>query len=395
MKRLIIFLCVAVFGFFNLSPTLTVNANYKNSSELEKELSNSVINQIDNLDFSKLESYLIDANANFNLFNSNNISTIVKQIAQGNYFSSFSNVFEGVLNILFGNIKQVIPLIFIIIAIAILSSILNSLKSSNINNGVKDVIHFVCFSVVIVIIVGNITSVISITQSTLKLMSGQMEVIFPIMLTLLTAIGGITSVAIYKPIVSVLTSSVSLIFSKFLLPIFIVSFVFLIVGNLSSNIKLNKFNSFFASVFKWVVGFVFTLFGAFLTIQGISAGKFDGVSIKATKFAVKSYIPLIGGYISDGFDLILYSSVIIKNAVGVVGVILLFLTILRPIVQILTLKFAMQLVSAILEPIGEKQISNFTSSCAKILVYPIVLMLAVAFMYLLSVGLIMTTANLI
>ena len=186
-----------------------------------------------------------------------------------------------------------------------------------------------------------------------------------------------------------------MVFSKFLLPIFILSFIFLVVGNLSNNLKLTKFNGLLNSVFKWVVGFVFTMFGAFLTIQGISAGKFDGISIKATKFAVKSYIPLIGGYISDGFDLIMYSSVIIKNAVGVAGLFLIFGLILKPIIQILVLKLGLQLISAILEPIGDGRIGNFASGCSKILVYPIVLILAVSFMYLLSVGLIMTTANLV
>ena len=215
------------------------------------------------------------------------------------------------------------------------------------------------------------------------------------MLTLLTAIGGVSSAGIYKPVVAVLTQGVSFIFSKLLFPIFILSFVFLVVGNLSKNVKLNRFNEFLSSVFKWVVGFVFTMFGAFLTIQGISAGKFDGISIKATKFAVKSYIPLIGGYISDGFDLILYSSVIIKNAVGVVGLFLIFASILGPIIQILMFKLGLQLVSAILEPVGDGRIGNFTSGCSKILVYPIVLILAVSFMYLLSVGLIMTTANIL
>ena len=44
----------------------------------------------------------------------------------------------------------------------------------------------------------------------------------------------------------------------------------------------------FNSIFKTLIGFVFTLFGAFLTIQGISAGSYDGISFKTAKFAIKN-----------------------------------------------------------------------------------------------------------
>ena len=167
------------------------------------------------------------------------------------------------------------------------------------------------------------------------------------------------------------------------------------IGNLSKNVSLSKFNEFISSIFKWVVGFVCTMFSAFLVVQGISAGKYDGISLKATKFAVKSYIPLIGGFISDGFDLIICSSILIKNAVGVVGIVLIILSIISPIIQILVLKFSLQLISAILQPVGDSRICEFCNGCSKILVYPIVLILAVAFMFFLSTGLIMSTANLI
>lgn len=397
MKKFIIFLAVCVVCFFNVNPSYIIyaEANKSNEESIEKELSGNVISQLESLDFSALDYYLNEINNNYNFTNSTNVSDVVKLITSGEYFNNYSNVFSGVLNILFANVKNVLPVLFLIIGVAIIGSILNSLKSSNVSSGVNDIIHFVCYAVVVLLLVANITKIISLTNNTLNSMSGQMEIIFPILLTLLTAVGGITSVGIYKPVVAVLTQGVGFIFSKVLFPVFTISFIFLVVSNLSKNVKLDKFSGFLSSLFKWIVGFVFTMFAAFLSIQGVSAGKFDGISVKATKFAVKSYIPLIGGYISDGFDLILCASVIIKNAVGVIGLMLMLLTIISPILQIVIFKLGLQLVSAILEPVGESRISNFASGCSKIMIYPIVLILAVAFMYVLSVGLIMTTANVV
>lgn len=394
MRKFIIFLCACVIGFFNVNPIVTVCASSK-TNNVEQNLETTISDQLNNLNFQNLDTYLADISKNYSFIKTTNFKELVSEITQGNYFSNYNNIFEAVLNLLIGNTKNVIPLLFLIIAIAVLGSLVNSLKSEKVSGGVGDLIHFVCYGIVVLILVGSISHIISLTSNCLNSMLSQMQIIFPIMLTLLVSVGGTVSVGIYKPIVSILTQGVSFIFSNLLFPLFIISFIFLVIGNLSNNIKLNKFNSFFSSVFKWSVGFIFTMFSAFLTIQGISAGKFDGISIKATKFAVKSYIPLIGGYISDGFDLIMGASVIIKNAVGVAGLFLIFANILKPIILILALKLGLQLVSAILEPMGDGRIGNFASGCSKILTYPIVIILSVAFMYLLSVGLIMTTANII
>ena len=92
-------------------------------------------------------------------------------------------------------------------------------------------------------------------------------------------------------------------------------------------------------------------------------------------------------------DFLVLGSVLVKNTVGLVGVFILFLTVLSPIVSILIIKLGLQLSGAILEMCGSKKLSEFTTSCSKLLVMPIVIILGVAFMYLITIALIMCTAN--
>ena len=108
---------------------------------------------------------------------------------------------------------------------------------------------------------------------------------------------------------------------------------------------------------------------------------------------MKSYVPFVGGYLSDGFDLILSSSVLIKNAVGATGLMLLLATVAVPIIKIVILIFGFKLTSAILEPIADSRISSFIFSVSKALNMLVACLLAVAFMYLLSVGVLMCTCN--
>ena len=114
-----------------------------------------------------------------------------------------------------------------------------------------------------------------------------------------------------------------------------------------------------------------------------------------TKYTMKSYIPIMGGYLSDGMDIILSSTLLIKNSLGLVGVLMIISVILSPILEIVVFSLLLKLVSAILQPIGNTKISNFLTSSSKTVTMLSTCLIAVGFMYLISIGLIMTTSNLV
>lgn len=383
---IILFLVLAFFFTFKLEYFVSAEETSTN----EEELTSSVYEILDSIDFSELQN-IADDLENLNIFDSS-IKEKITQILNGEYFTNYSSVVSGILSLIFGDIREFLPILLSLVAIGMLSNILISMKSDG-NKGASNTIHFVCFSVVIMIVLVAFRSVLKTTNETINLLLNQMQIIFPILITLLGSIGSLTSISIYNPLVAVLTSGVTFVFDKLLYPIFIVIFILTIIGNLTDTVKLDKFIGFLNSSFKWVIGIVFTIFTGFLSIQGISAGKYDSVSIKATKFAMKSYIPIIGSYISEGMDFFILGSVLVKNTIGLVGVMLIFVTILSPILNIVIFRLGLQLCSGILEMTGSNKMSNFLNSCHKILALPIVLILGIAFMYVITITLIMCTAN--
>ena len=222
-----------------------------------------------------------------------------------------------------------------------------------------------------------------------------MEVIFPLLLTFLTSIGGTVSTSVYQPAMALLSGAIMSIFTYILLPIFIFSVVFSIVSNLSGTIKLEKFTSFFESTFKWITGLIFTIFTAFISVQGLTAGSIDGISMKTVKYAIKSYVPMLGSYLSDGVGVILASSNLIKNAIGAAGLLMLLATILSPVIELVVFMLALKLIAGIIEPLGNKQVANFISSLSKSMVLLIVILIGIAFVYFIMIGLVMCSANIV
>lgn len=381
---IIVFCLLALFSTFSFD--FFVSAVESNTEELNLSV-NEVVN---NIDFSEIEVLVADLN-NLNLFETT-IKDKVTQILNGEYFTNYSNLLSGLVSLFFIDIREFMPILFLLIAIGLLTSLIINFKSDS-SKGVTDTIHFVCFSIMIIVVLVAYKDILTKINDTLGLILSQMQLVFPILITLLASIGSLTTISIYNPIVAVLTSVISIIFEKFLYPIFILIFLLTVIGNLTDTIKLNKITDFLNSTFKWCIGIVFTIFTGFLTIQGISAGKFDSVSIKATKFAVKSYIPIIGSYISDGIDFLILGSVLVKNTIGLIGVMIIFITIISPIINILVFKLGLQLCGGVLELTGNNKMSNFLTNCSKLLILPIVLILGISLMYVITICLIMCTAN--
>ena len=389
----ILFVCAVLVSF--LKPNLIIlTADDVKLNELQAELEETVYSQLSSLDLKEIETILKGlSDSEVAVFGAQNFGDKVSQIVSGQFATGQQSIFSAVINLFFDDVLDFVPLLASVIVISIICGFLSNLKSENGGRSVGDIIHFVCYGVVITLVMTAVVNLLKMTTSTINGLRSQMEVVFPILLTIMTAIGGTASVSIYQPAVAFLSSGIMHIFTVVLMPIFIFSLVFTIVSNLTSTVKLDKFTKFFQSAFKWLIGGVFTIFMAFLAIQGITASTYDGVSIRTAKYAIRSYIPILGGYLSEGFDVIMASSVLIKNAVGASGLLLMFASVLSPIVKIVVCIFILKLAAAILEPLTDQRISDFIYSVSKSLSMLIVMILGVAFMYLITVGLIMCTAN--
>lgn len=395
MKKLIIIL--GIVFIFSLPLFSYSGVAYADTSEEEliDQIEESVNGQLEDLDLSGLESILNNLNKEQSeMFGSGTFIEKLQSILSGEFTDNAGSVWEAILGLIFDELLNFLPLIATIIAVAILSGMIGDLRGTN-SKSIADITHFVCYGVIIILVVSACTSILTLTSNTLQGLKNQIDVAFPILLTILTAIGGTSSVSVYQPAVALFSGTIMQIFTLVLMPLFIFSLVFTVISNLSSSVKLEKFSSFFNSLFKWITGAVFTIFMGFLIIQGITAGSLDTVSIRTAKYAIRSYIPILGGYLSEGFNVIMASSILIKNAIGASGLLLMFSSVIVPVVEIVLLMLCLKLTAGILEPLTDSRISNFISGVAKSLIMPIVLIIGVAFMYLIFMGLIICTGNFI
>ena len=386
--------CVFVILFIIFVNQLSFNhcfASVGPDGEVENQINENIDEQLANLDTEDLDflfSEIVDDKA---IFGSKHINDRLYDIVHGNISVDANSLIKYMVDVFLDDVVVFLPYICLIIAIAVLYSMVSNGASSN--NSIGNVVHFVGYGSIVLIVISAVTYLVRITSACVGSIKVQMDVVFPILLTMLAALGGNVSIGIYQPAMAVLSGVVLMVFASVLLPLFSFKLVFTIISNLTKDVKLNKFSELFGSCFKWLLGGTVTIFTAFVSIQGLMSGSIDGVSMKAAKYTIKNGIPLVGGFLSDGVSLIMLSCSLIKNSVGVSGLLLLFCTIIIPVLKIIVFSFLMKLASSILEPIADVRVTSFVNDISKLIPTLIALILGIAFMYFIITGLIMCSLN--
>ena len=362
----------------------------------EEEIGEIIDEELSNLDLNEIEEVISNLDEKTkSVFGSESFFDKLYKIISGDFEESSASALEYIGNILFEKITSFLPIVAIIIAISVFASMIQGLKPKNDGNSIAGVVNFVIYGIITIVIFSMLTKLIFSVTSTITLIKKQMDVVFPILLTLLTSVGGTVSVGVYQPTMAVLSSIIINIFVLFLLPLFVLSCVLTLINNLSNSVKLNKLIEFLSSIFKWTTSVVFTIFLTFASLQGLTAGSIDGLSIRTAKFTLKSYVPIVGSYVSDGIFIVLAGCNLIKNAVGACGLILLFATIISPLVEIIVFMLALKLISAVIEPMGDAKCANLVSGLSKNMKMLVAMIVSISFMYILLTGLVMCSANII
>lgn len=356
----------------------------------EQQLIDNVEQNVDDLDLGSLQGLLQGLNSN--LFDS--LKDTIKDIAQGEQKLTFDDAVRLITQRVFSALTGVLPIVVSIVGISLITSLLNGLTSGFLSNPTKELIGFVSYCAIAVIILTRSMSLVNDTAAIVGTIKQFMQLVFPILLTIITVVGGANSSAVFQPMMSVLTTSITTFVVQIIMPMVVVVIVFTMISSLSNGVKLSKLTSFFSSGIKYSLTAVFSLFVTFLTAQGLTGGIIDTVSIKTAKFAMQSYVPIVGGYLSDGFDLMMASFVLIKNSLGLISLFALLIMIASPLVNIIVFSLGLKLASGIIEPIGDSKISKMIFDLSKNVNILLAIILGVAFMFVTTITLIIYACNL-
>ena len=169
----------------------------------------------------------------------------------------------------------------------------------------------------------NFSDIINLAKNTIQNLVGFSQSLIPILITLMMTTGSIASASVVQPILLILIIFIGNIITTFLLPLILIGTALGIVSKVSDKVQINKLSKYFKSSTVWILGIVLTLFVGVLSLEGSLTSSVDGVTAKTAKAAVSNFIPVVGKILGDAVDTVIGCSNILKNAVGIVGVIVI------------------------------------------------------------------------
>lgn len=361
----------------------------ESEDEVSEELEEEVDKTIEDLELDEFSSYV----EGLEIFYNGDVKSFISELTKGNIPITPKNVFEYCFNGFTKGFTSIIPSLVGIVLIAVLFSLVFGLTSNFMKKQTTEIVYFVCYASIITTVVAIVLGIIKEVKTTVETLANIIDGIYPPLITLVTALGGNASSGLFNPGVAVASSLVGNVVCKVVLPLFIASIVFCIAGNLSSNLKLDKLQSAVRFIAGSIMSVTFGGLIAYLSISGLIGGVTDTASIKATKYLVSSYVPVVGGYLSQGFELVRTGLVIVKNALGVCGVLAIASVLLVPAFKLLALTVGLKLTAGIIEPITDKRMSGFINGVAESARQLLGALLGVGFVFILTLSLLILSLN--
>ena len=377
----LIHLCVSfLLNVTQNLPAFSESVSEESKTQAEEKLNESIYELIGELDLEALQAY-VDS---LDHISQGSVGDRLIEYIKGEEFD-YGNFFNELLRVLFEDVGEILPAFACIAAITLLSGLVSTLQSGSNVRTSAEMIFLISYAAALIPLLGVLTECFQEALQSISSMQKQMQVVFPLMLTLMSASGGSLSVAVCRPAVAFFSNAIVSVISSVVLPLTITIIAFSIAGNLTKELKISKFSAFFKSINKWIVGVCISVFGLFFTLQGLTSATYDGVVRRAAKYAIGNGIPIVGGFLSGGFDLAVAGSVLIKNSLGSMSIFLMVSVLFEPLVLLLCVNLLLRFTAAVTQPFGDSRISDFLGETAENLHYCTAGVLFTAFMYFLTI----------
>jgi stage III sporulation protein AE len=306
---------------------------------------------------------------------------------------SMSNLFKGIFSYFFHEVLVSGKLLASIVILTVFSMILETLQSSFEKNTVSKLGYSIAYMVLIIIAINSFSVAIGYAKSAITSMIEFMFAIVPLLLTLLASMGNVTSVAILHPLIVFMINSVGTAIYIFVFPLLFFSTVLHIVSSLSERYKVTQLANLLRTVSMGLLGVFVTVFLGVISVQGTAGAVSDGVTIRTAKYITGNFVPVVGRLFSDATETVIGASLLVKNAIGLTGVVIIILLCAFPAIKILTLAFIYNLSAAIMQPLGDSPIIACLQTIGKSLVYVFAALAAVGLMFFLAITIMITVSN--
>ena len=292
-----------------------------------------------------------------------------------------------------GEVLDAITVLGSILVIIIIHSVLKSLSDGLENKSITQIAYYVQYILIVTLIMTNFVQILDIVKESIQSLVGFMNSLIPILITLMLTTGSIVSANLLQPIILFLITFIGNFIIGIIIPFVLISTSLGIVSKISDRIQVDKLSKFFKTSVIWILGVVLTLFVGIVSVEGTLSSTVDGVTAKTAKAAVSSFIPVVGKILGDAVDTVIGCSSILKNATGIVGIIILIGIAILPVIKLTILMAIYYLGAALCQPIADGKIISLLEQMGDTFKTLLAIMCSISVMFIIGTTLVINISN--
>lgn len=245
---------------------------------------------------------------------------------------SFENVMSQLMQTAGESIEGPLKGLLTIIAVLLLCSMLSMYKSA-LSGEVSDTLNTAAALCISAAVAAPAVSFIGAAGATVLNCANLFLAYIPVVTVMLASSGKPVSAVTYQAAVTAAGQGAARAFSEIIVPL---QYVFLglgITSGIAPQIRLGGVTSMLSRLAKWVLGFVMAVFTAVLSVRQGVACSLDTVASRTAKFALSSFVPVVGGALSEAYKTVQGSVSVLKTGLGIFVILALAITFMPLLLQ--------------------------------------------------------------
>ncbi|MBR4864635.1 MAG: hypothetical protein IKU07_08660 [Oscillospiraceae bacterium] len=246
---------------------------------------------------------------------------------------SFANdlwyIFKSVIADIYPDFTDATKICLRVVAVILLGTFLNGS-----NGGYKRTVSLIQVVTISVILLGPSRAMLALGVDTVTELLEYSKLLAPVLTGTLAAQGGMTaSTALYIG-TTIFNTVMGSFINGLLVPLVYGYIAISVADNAIGEDALKRIKSFIKWLMTWSLKIIIYVFTGYMSITGVVSSSADATAIKAAKLTIAGVVPIVGNIISDASDAVLGSAAVIKNSVGIYGLLAVAAIWMAPFIRV-------------------------------------------------------------
>ena len=270
----------------------------------------------------------------------------------------FKSVLNSIKDSIFGVFKNALSSAAKMLTVIILCSAATSAMN---DGGVKDMVLFGGTVTVSVIAISNVHSFIGLGVETLYSMLDFSKALLPAMCSAAASAGAITSASAKYAATAMFMDVLITIAVNIIMPMVTIYLAAVIANAALSRDTLANVTKLLKKICTLGLTLLMTAFTAYLGMTGLISGKADEFATKVTKTVLGTALPVVGSIVSDTAETLVVGAGIIRNAIGIYGLLAVAAICLTPFLTLGMHYLVYKGTAAFSEALADKRMAELIS----------------------------------